>query len=213
MKSKITGVMQDKLSIKQKAEEEKSTKNKLIEAGKEEFFEKGYMRASLRQICKKCDVTTGAFYFFFKNKEELLCEIVEPVISKIMFLIKRLNKKEMEDLSTCSDNDRAIMKLELEYRKELLILLEKCEGSCYENFRSQAFDMISDTFEQYFEQYLGHPAKKEVIQMVVNLRIETNINILKGADSMEQALYLNEIMASYAEGGFQNLITNLKNKL
>ena len=38
---------------------------------KEEFMEKGYNKASLRSICSKAGITTGALYFFFENKEDL----------------------------------------------------------------------------------------------------------------------------------------------
>ena len=46
----------------------------LIEAAKKEFLEKGYNKASLRNICAKAGMTTGALYFFFDNKEKwMLC--------------------------------------------------------------------------------------------------------------------------------------------
>ena len=55
---------------------EKQTKKKLIECAKKEFIEKGFMKASLRNICKNAGVTTGAMYFFFKDKEELFESVV-----------------------------------------------------------------------------------------------------------------------------------------
>ena len=44
---------------------EKETKRKLQECAMKEFLEKGYMKASLRNICREAGVTTGALYFFF----------------------------------------------------------------------------------------------------------------------------------------------------
>ncbi|MCD8028640.1 MAG: TetR/AcrR family transcriptional regulator [Erysipelotrichaceae bacterium] len=38
------------------------TYKKILESAKEEFYEKGYQKASLRQICSNADVTTGALY-------------------------------------------------------------------------------------------------------------------------------------------------------
>ena len=35
------------------------------------------MKASLRNICKEAGVTTGALYFFFKDKEDLFAALVE----------------------------------------------------------------------------------------------------------------------------------------
>ena len=49
----------------------RETIEKLKKAGKEEFIENGYQRASLRKICKSAGVTTGAFYFSFESKEAL----------------------------------------------------------------------------------------------------------------------------------------------
>lgn len=51
---------------------ESAVRSRLLEAGKEEFRDKGFLKASLRAICKKADVTTGALYFFFESKAALL---------------------------------------------------------------------------------------------------------------------------------------------
>lgn len=58
--------------------ENSKTKERLIESAKAEFLEKGYTKASLRKICSDAGVTTGALYFFFRDKEDLFAEIVEP---------------------------------------------------------------------------------------------------------------------------------------
>ncbi len=51
--------------------EEKSTATleKIQQAAMEEFAEKGFLGASLRQIVKHAGVTTGAFYGYFSSKE------------------------------------------------------------------------------------------------------------------------------------------------
>ena len=47
----------------------KETMEKIKQAALEEFYEKGYAKASLRTICSRAGVTTGAMYFSFENKE------------------------------------------------------------------------------------------------------------------------------------------------
>ena len=47
------------------------TKIHLIQCAKKEFMEKGFVGASLRGICQKAGVTTGALYFFFQDKDDL----------------------------------------------------------------------------------------------------------------------------------------------
>ena len=56
-----------------------STREKILEAGKKEFLEKGFRDASLRTIVKEAGVTTGAFYGYYKSKEDLFDALVaEP---------------------------------------------------------------------------------------------------------------------------------------
>lgn len=47
------------------ANEESATLQNILAAGKEEFLEKGFKSASLRNIVKTAGVTTGAFYGYF----------------------------------------------------------------------------------------------------------------------------------------------------
>jgi len=52
------------MPLKQETQNEnKETRQHLLECAKREFLEKGYMKASLRNICKAAGVTTGALYF------------------------------------------------------------------------------------------------------------------------------------------------------
>ena len=53
-----------------------STREKILEAGKKEFLEKGFRDASLRTIVKEAGVTTGAFYGYYKSKEDLFDALV-----------------------------------------------------------------------------------------------------------------------------------------
>ena len=66
--------------------EEKSTATleKIQRAAMEEFSEKGFQGASLRQIVKQAGVTTGALYGYFSSKEALFASIVEPHAAALM---------------------------------------------------------------------------------------------------------------------------------
>ena len=56
---------------------ENNTLDDILSAAKAEFSEKGFQSASLRRIVKNAGVTTGAFYGYFKSKEEVLDALVE----------------------------------------------------------------------------------------------------------------------------------------
>lgn len=53
-----------------------TTLERIHQAAKEEFLEKGFQSASLRNIVKSVGMTTGAFYGYYKSKEELFGALV-----------------------------------------------------------------------------------------------------------------------------------------
>lgn len=56
-----------------------STLTRIHQAAKAEFLEKGFRGASMRNIVKSVGMTTGAFYGYYKSKEELFEALVgEP---------------------------------------------------------------------------------------------------------------------------------------
>lgn len=61
-----------------------STLERIQQAALDEFSEKGFLGASLRQIVKNAGVTTGAFYGYFSSKEALFASIVEPHAAALM---------------------------------------------------------------------------------------------------------------------------------
>ena len=66
--------------------EEKASETllRIKQAALDEFSDKGFLGASLRQIVKNAGVTTGAFYGYFSGKEALFASIVEPHAAALM---------------------------------------------------------------------------------------------------------------------------------
>lgn len=57
-------------------DEKQTTLNSILSAAMQEFFEKGFKSASLRNIVKTAGVTTGAFYGYYNSKEDLFEALV-----------------------------------------------------------------------------------------------------------------------------------------
>lgn len=64
--------------------EEMTTLGNIHRAGKEEFLKKGFKSASLRNIVKTAGVTTGAFYGYYRSKEELFDALVKEQYEVLM---------------------------------------------------------------------------------------------------------------------------------
>ncbi|KAB3535372.1 TetR/AcrR family transcriptional regulator [Alkaliphilus pronyensis] len=59
-----------------------NTRDKILRIAFEAFIENGFESISLNQIVKQSDLTKGAFYHYFKSKEELLNEVIESYFIK-----------------------------------------------------------------------------------------------------------------------------------
>ena len=56
---------------------EQSTQERILDAAKAEFLEKGFRTASLRTIVKEAGVTTGALYGYYDSKKALFDALTE----------------------------------------------------------------------------------------------------------------------------------------
>lgn len=128
----------DKLSA-----EEINTLQNIIEAAKKEFLEKGFRGASLRNIVRTANVTTGAFYGYYKSKEELFDAIVETQADYIteMFINAHNNFVELpydeqsENMGKISGKCMEdMLKYMYQYPEEFKLILCYSEGTKYENF-------------------------------------------------------------------------------
>lgn len=67
------------------------TQENILRAGKQEFLQKGFLEASLRNIVKNAGVTTGAFYGYYKSKEELFDALVND---KAQCFLEKFNEAQ-----------------------------------------------------------------------------------------------------------------------
>ena len=78
--------------------DDRETKEKLLASAEHEFMEKGYQGASLRNICKNAGVTTGALYFFFKDKDDIFVSLVAPVLGSIRTMMEAHMQQELQEV-------------------------------------------------------------------------------------------------------------------
>lgn len=59
------------------------TECKLLDSALALFSEKGYKGTSIREIIERAGVTRPVLYYYFKNKEDLFCRIVETSFAEL----------------------------------------------------------------------------------------------------------------------------------
>ncbi len=194
---------------------ENETKTRILACAQAEFSQKGFMRASLRSICKNAGVTTGALYFFFKDKEDLFASIVKEPLERVNAILlmhyqgQRIRMQAsvlaMEDFTLCSDKWEQLLPVLYEYREQFLLLLTGAQGS--------AFETIRDSFvaiEQKENELLVHEMMRRfhiqsvdasVIRWISQLHVEAFIDIVVHRATQSEAFdYLHQIFPYLASG-------------
>lgn len=190
--------------------ENQDTRALLMEAGKEEFLKKGFEKASLRKICEKAGVTTGAVYFFFENKEDLFHEIVAGTVKQLEALVRELTAEELGGGGSSSDSDKRIMEFLWNNSSEVQLLLEKAEGTRYEMFKHEIFSQMERNFSLFFQKYGNFKEDKNLIKVLVEMRMRGYMELIYGGYPLEEVLRLAELVGYYADGGFESLLEELK---
>ncbi len=174
------------------------TKEKLLVSAKTEFMEKGYAKASLRKICANAGVTTGALYFFFKDKEDLLRSIVEKPFQELMEMMNthfakdtliltywNVNKENLNILECKGDNEEFVQLLIHNLyanRDAFLLLLTKCQGTVFENCVDKVVDMMEKGYrvmaERMAEQTPGMQVNSYILHWMIHMHIDAFIHLL-----------------------------------
>ena len=175
------------------------SREKLLLCAKEEFLEKGFTKASLRSICAKAGLTTGAVYFLFKDKNGLLKAIVEQPLNKLFELMQiHFKMEQQEDLSTYHQRDGdhdafALDLVELLYGNydAMMILLDKSQGSDYDGLVDKIIFMIDGYYRTFAKQYAditpGKVVDEYMLHWFSHLQVEAFIHLLTHEPDKEKA--------------------------
>lgn len=195
--------------------DEKATRENLIRCAREEFLEKGYMKASLRSICKKAGVTTGALYFFFENKEDLLTAVVAETLDGLMELVQSHFSRELGteaqtalagDASEDIESAKAVLRYLYQHYDTILILLTKSQGSAYENILEQFVSIL----EGHYDMLTGRLAEKfgirkpeqAILHWASHMQTDTFVYLLTHERDEQKALKDIEQIVTYLVAGW-----------
>ena len=188
----------------------KNSKELIIRAGKQEFLKYGYKGASLRNICKQAGVTTGAFYFQFENKEQLLDEILRPVITYFSAMIQKSTMEEFEGESSSADGDEQMLEMLWNYKEECQILLEGTAGTAYEKVFEELQEGLRQGFLLFFGKYGISDVDEKLLDVIVRMRVESYLTIIRKEYTLEETKKLARQIGIYCDAGFEALVRQLK---
>jgi len=164
-------------------------KNRILLAALDEFKEKGYSSASIRNIASNADIALGTVYKYFKNKEDLFNSIVEPVYNDLFAAINKIIMTEVNPDDKLIEIKNKILDIFKGHSKDLLILFGKSKGSKYEYFKDELVDVLhkilqKETFSRFEDKSV---VKEPFIFYVLSANfIEGIYTILKTQENGEK---------------------------
>ena len=134
----------------------------IVDEALKEFKKNGFKGASIRNIVKFSNTSVGNFYKYFSSKDDLYENLIGSVYHRLMNIMNQFNITAFDEktddiflrlmeniLEICKDNNT-----------ELAILLNKSEGSKYENCKNAFVGYITNIVSEKISYELALKERK-----------------------------------------------------
>lgn len=203
-----------------KQQEELTTLERIHLAAKAEFLEKGFQSASLRNIVKSVGMTTGAFYGYYKSKEELFESLAGETYRYLLGRFREAQtefaelpkEQQPEALGTASGQCMWEM-LHYAYRhlEECKLILCCSEGTRFAGLVDEMVQIETEGTHAYLEvlKSLGRPAPKmdeRLEHILITGMFHTFFELIIHEMPLEDAEYYLEQMRDFYTAGWMKLM-------
>ncbi len=156
------------------------TKKKIVEAGYILFASNGFFKTNTAQIAKQAGVSTGIVYGYFKDKKDILKEVInvyienvyepifnllndiaqneniEKLINDILNLAEELHKQSCDihrELESVAQSDKEINKTFVDLQDNVTIkFAEKLKELKYKNITNENIHLAMNLIESYVHE-------------------------------------------------------------
>ena len=135
------------------------TKSKILHAAAKLFLEKGYAESTVKEIAAEAGVSLGSLTFAFKNKENILCELVGLVLEGQFEAAHKVIKGVTDDKALFYAVE-TVMQLHMaessEHIREMYAVSYSLPHSAQIIYRT-----LTGKLESIFKEYLPHLESKD----------------------------------------------------
>lgn len=189
---------------------------RIVDAAKREFLDKGYVDASLRTIAAEADTSTNSIYVRFGDKEGLFSAIVEPVLNEMTERFIRIQEgfhlmtpeEQAERMPKYADGGTSeLIDYMYEHLEEFRLLLDASYGTRFHNFVDELV-RIEVEYTYKFMEAVGYSDKfgdavtQKLLHIVTTSRFESIFEIIRHGMSREEATEYIELLSRYHRCGF-----------
>ena len=182
----------------------------LLSSGKDQFLAYGFEKASLRTICKKAGLTTGAFYNHFSGKEDLFSSLVEPMIHGFRKMYQNVISQELADLTTGVENELTSITYAIDHKDEFRLLFDCSKGTQYEGFKEHLIqEVFYPSYQEVFDRYAGRHVDPALVRIILYMKFEEYMELIYGGYTMNEVKKLITQLTVFSEAGFHRLLEEI----
>lgn len=130
----------------------------MLETARKAFFKKGFKAVSMRELSKKTGICLSNIYNYYPSKEDLLEEILSPLLKAMNDMLEVHNRPEnfALDLFVSEDFHREslqeIMTIVVRYREELRLLFFSVQNTRFKDYWKQWIDRSAGIGMEYMQK-------------------------------------------------------------
>ncbi len=189
------------------------TQEAILCAACKEFLQKGFHNATLRHIAAEAEVTTGAIYFFFQNKEDLFIHILRPLFDDIQRVLEERfveyqNQAKQRRFSTqAQDFEEAmdILQIMLHHKEAMQIILDNRDQPYVVEKMDQLVELV-EAHSRDFIEISGIDIESSVLHWIAHLQVERFTYIFEHCKDFTNAQRELKAMVQFIRGGFFALL-------
>ena len=192
----------------------------IIKAAKEEFLSLGYNEASMRNIAKKANLTTGSLYYRFLDKAEMLDAVVGNEAEELLTMFKRIQndfakkeiKSQVSEMGSYTENGlHVIINYIYDHYDAFKIIICRSKGSKYEFYIDSLVDIEVENTYRFINELKAKKLKvrkpsEDLIHILCTSFFASIFEVVQHDMKREEALkYADEIYA-FNEAGWSVLL-------
>lgn len=191
----------------------------VLKYAKDEFLDKGFKDASLRDIARAADTSTGSIYTRFKDKEGLFQALVEPVAQEMKRIFLEV-QVEFHELETAEQTDKMaeycgsgmIQMLDyiFDHLDEFRLLLDSSHGTRFQNFVDELVDIEVEYTYKYMEAIGCETIRSgqvtgEFLHIVTNGYFNALFEVIRHDMTKDEARNYLKMLQEYHMRGFDSI--------
>ena len=191
---------------------------RIVDAAIHEFKEHGFHKASLHTIAKRANITTGALYTRYKNKDALFCSLVQIVLDQVhhesqacqsLYEDVLIKQDPLLFLKAIQKEEEVYLRVMFEHYDACILFFCKSEGSSIDTMIKKMTELKAQQTIAFFKQIAKREINLDGIEFIMSEQFYYYRKILEKGYDKEQAIVCMINVEHFLEAGWKQLFEEM----